>query len=148
MPAGARYLGYGGLIPFVACAAGVYLLAGEGAVLSGRLLVGYAAIILSFMGAVHWGLAVAPGRAQPAGAPGLTRMLTISVVPALVAWAALSMAPALAVLVMAITFAALALIDRRYTLDGIAPAWYWRLRLPLTAIVVLCLLAAAPGLHA
>lgn len=138
IPNAARYLGYAGLLPFIATALGACLLEGQAQIASERALLSYAAVILSFMGAVHWGLAIRPTEATPTVDP--SRMLIISVVPALIAWSALAMAPATALLVMTVAFVALASIDHRYTADGIAPRWYWRLRLPLTVVVVVCLL--------
>ena len=47
---------YAGLLPFVAGALGIALLDGEPRQFSARALVAYGAVILSFVGAVHWGL--------------------------------------------------------------------------------------------
>ncbi len=44
---------------------------------------------------------------------------------------------------LAVSFACWLFVDRRMTREKIAPVWYPRLRLPLTAIVVACLALAA-----
>ena len=60
-PSVAKYLGYGGVIPFVVLAfslvAGVDLSAYGLADATAKLLA-YAAVIVSFIGAVHWGVAL------------------------------------------------------------------------------------------
>jgi len=135
VPAPAAWLGYAGLIPFVALAAGLWLLTApyQGA-LHGALLA-YAAIILSFMGAVHWGLAVANDTVE-------TRQLVASVIPPLAAWFASVAAPMINYSVLIVAFVGLCLFDGRMARAGRAPAWYPRLRVPLTAVVVASLVAA------
>lgn len=56
----AEWIGYAGLLPFLAAMLGVGLAPDlEQRDLAQRLGIGYGAAILSFVGAVHWGLAVA-----------------------------------------------------------------------------------------
>jgi hypothetical protein len=56
----AEWIGYAGLLPFLGAMLGVGLAPGiEQRDLAQRLGIGYGAAILSFVGAVHWGLAVA-----------------------------------------------------------------------------------------
>lgn len=61
LPRVAWWLGYGGLLPFLALT--VLLLLGEGWLPAGMMhshlafgLAAYAAVIASFLGAVHWGV--------------------------------------------------------------------------------------------
>lgn len=165
----ARWLGFAGLIPFVVCTLvliegriGVRELALEG-------LVSYGAVILGFMGAVHWGRAMfAASGAEAARAFGL------SVVPALLGWFATFLTARLALSILAAAFVGLYLYDRavfgamagnstrssghdlsvdqnddqnqghNQTLarwQAQAIDWYLPLRLRLTAVVVICLLA-------
>ena len=135
VPAAAAVLGAAGLLPFLAGAAGAWLLHEPrlGAVL--ELLAAYAAVILSFMGAIHWGLAMR-------GAPRAGRAMTLSVLPALLAWFALSIPPPGGLVVMAAGFAGVYWMDARAIAAGVAPAWYRRLRIPLTLAVLTCLAAA------
>ena len=136
VPVTAAQLGYAGLIPFVTLSMSLWVLpAGYQQPVSDALLA-YSAIILSFMGAVHWGLAIAKE-----GAPDRL-LLVFSVVPALVAWFA-TLAPVMInYSVLIITFAGLCVFDSRMSGLGKAPAWYPRLRMPLTAVVILSLLLA------
>ena len=55
VPYAAAWLGAAGLLPFAAGAIALWVLPATQAARAARALVGYAAIILAFMGAVHWG---------------------------------------------------------------------------------------------
>lgn len=143
LPRAALWLGVAGLLPFL-WGAGTLLLPdwGEwsrrtlGAGLTGRpLLVSYGAAILAFMGGTIWGFA---SRAPEAGQTQAV-LLGLSVLPALVAGFAGWSAAALL-----LGFLGLLPLDRACLQRGLAPAWWMRLRLPLTAGVVLCLLPALP----
>jgi hypothetical protein len=139
-----RLLGYAGLLPFVGCLA-VMLLAGrqgwqdEAAI----QLLYYAALIASFLGAIHWGAALR-------GEPQLqTARLVWGVTPALMAWSLLSLPPSIAFTGLAALFAFVLLVDC-YLLPLLA-ADYRRLRLRLSTLVIGCLLTAAlihPGVGA
>jgi len=78
LPPAAAWMGYLGLLPFFATALGVWI----GPVWLAGWLLAYGAIILSFVGAIHWGLVMGRGEASAA-------VFQASVVPALVGWAAL-----------------------------------------------------------
>jgi hypothetical protein len=110
-----------------------WLKSGDQATVRRRFLT-YSAAILSFMGGVHWGLAMA----APLGTP-VAAQYVVSVVPALVAWGALNVDQASLTphALTALSFLGLymyeeALLQRR----RIAP-WYTFLRTPLTVGVVL-----------
>ena len=68
LPPFAVVLGVAGLIPFVACAIGALALRGDDAERVTLALIGYGAVILAFLGGVHWGFALptpdAPGLRQ------------------------------------------------------------------------------------
>ena len=99
----------------------------------------YAAVILSFMGAVHWGLAMA----EFGGHRDTAWSYIVSVLPALLGWFALAFLPIGAALgVIAFGFGLLLLYDLRALRLDRAPAWYAKLRWPLTLVVVPCLLLA------
>lgn len=99
-------------------------------------LLGYASIILAFMGAVHWGIAM-----QKSAGTESTQFVW-SVVPALIAWIG-SMTPAMInYSILTVSFAVLCLFDGRMIKTGKAPGWYMGLRAPLTAVVVLSLITA------
>ena len=79
----AVWLGYAGLLPFVGLAGTSLWL---GSLENGRFaeaLLAYGASILSFMGAIHWGLALRNGTEPD------SKLLLWGVVPSLLAWVAL-----------------------------------------------------------
>jgi hypothetical protein len=131
------WLGYAGLVPFVASALALWVapVRLHGFVLYSLLT--YSAVILSFMGAIHWGLAM---RDEGVSSP---LQLGLSVVPPLVGWVALALSPTMSFVVLIIAFSVLYVADTRAARRGWAPSWYPRLRLPLTVIVVLSLITCA-----
>jgi Protein of unknown function (DUF3429) len=135
IPATALVLGLGGVIPFVACAmaaiSGIRLPFIDHA---SAALIAYGAVILSFLGGVRWGFAL---RMEPVAQQ---RMLVLSVIPSLLAWGALLLAPRAGLALLAACFVVLGLADQRLTDDG-APPWFARLRLLLTVLVTICLTA-------
>ena len=125
VPDAARWLGGLGAIPFVSLAlAGSLLEAGMRAQAVYALAV-YGAVILSFLGGIQWGLAIATD-------DGSLRRLGLSVVPPLVAWAGLLLPLAQGMILLAISFACVLLVDLQASRAGEAPAWYPKLRWPLT----------------
>jgi glutaredoxin-related protein len=134
----ARALGYGGLIPFAALAA-VVIAAPDQAPGAGRLLAGYGATILAFLGALHWGWILA-GRDSRLSVPAA---LSWGVMPALIGWLSLALAPSTALGLQAAAFAAAWGVDRRAWGAYPAMAWFLRLRTHLSAVVVLLLATAA-----
>lgn len=141
VPVAAAWLGGLGLLPFVA-GSGLVLLSDLGFALDGLRF--YAASILAFMGGIHWGLGIADFGAEGSSGSSWAR-LGASVVPALVGWLALLLPATPGLLLLAAAFALLLVGDLAAVRRGFAPAWYPRLRIPLTAIVVACLLVAAIG---
>lgn len=104
----------------------------------------YAAVILSFMGAVHWGLAMAEGGGQTGAPSDPAWRYGASVVPALVGWFAVAFLPqVIALRIIATAFAALLAYDLYAARSGLAPPWYPTLRWRLTLVVVPCLLFAS-----
>ena len=136
-----KWLGYGGVIPFVALALSIALgfeLEGLGIPDASGKLLAYGAVIISFIGAVHWGLAMHAERSRQ------TRLYVYSVVPALVAWAWYFVAVQIALFGMAATIVVMYFVDR-FLLADLVPAGYLKIRLHLTIIVAFCLLIAVPG---
>ena len=129
-------LGYAGLIPFVMLSAALWLVPPSYQVLVNQALLLYASLILAFMGAVHWGLAMLQTKME------YQRQLVFSVIPALVAWFAFFLPEILNYSVLIIAFALLCLFDTRMAKTGRVPRWYPRLRSPLTAVVVASLIVA------
>ena len=99
-------------------------------------MLAYGAVILSFMGGVHWGWAMA------ADEPSYARLGT-SVLPSLLGWVGLLVGGTLGFIILAVSFAALLWLDLQAIAEGRAAPWYRTLRWPLTLIVVASLLFAA-----
>ena len=140
VPVIAAQLGYAGLIPFILLAIGTWVFSAEFHASISAALLSYAAIILSFMGAVHWGLAIS-------GRDGVDSwQLGLSVLPPLIAWFASLASPTINYSILIVAFVGLCVFDGRMVKGGKAPAWYPSLRTPLTAVVVISLIVAQLGL--
>ncbi|WP_207461692.1 DUF3429 domain-containing protein [Azospirillum sp. SYSU D00513] len=135
VPETAHLLGYAGLIPFAASALGCLFLDGEWAAFALRSLMGYGAVILSFVGAVHWGIGLAAAEPRPALA------LVWSNVPSLLGWAGLLVGGGIGLAVLVLGLLAAWGVDRTLVRRGRLPDWYGRLRTHLTTGAVLSLLA-------
>lgn len=131
----AQWLGYLGALPFVTCAAVAVLAEGTVQAFGLQALLAYAAVILSFVGALHW----TRGLEVEAAAAGM-RLLAVSVLPALLAWLALLLPSPEGLLLLAAGFAVLYLFDRR---AWATRRWFLRLRLHLSAAAVICLVTGA-----
>jgi hypothetical protein len=132
----ANLLGYAGLIPFIVFSLSTWItlpLVDE----PHFVLLTYAAVILSFMGAVHWGVAM-----SRSSEVALTQ-LALSVIPAVLGWLALLISTFHGYVLLITCFIALFIADRYAADAGLLPGWYLPMRAQLTAIVVLCLAAAA-----
>jgi hypothetical protein len=135
IPTGALLLGLGGVLPFAACAAAMVVLDDAAwQAEAAQALAAYGAVILSFLGGVRWGAAFALPRAQ------LTPELVLAVIPSLLAWCALLLPGELQPLMaLALGIAVFGVLDVREGGRGAWPAWYPRLRLLLTVLVLVCL---------
>lgn len=134
IPKPAAWLGAAGVIPFLAGAAGMWLLPPAQADDAARLMVAYGAVILSFMGAIHWGLVMWRNDDE------CQNWYVVSVLPALAAWVALMLPPLPALSLLAVAFILVYAFDRTAIAAGIAPPWYRALRTPLTTAVATLLL--------
>lgn len=139
-PRPALILGLVGLLPFLATTLGAWVIDDRQFIFAVNLQVAYGAIILSFLGAVHWGLAMAQDDA------GNWRRLGLSVLPALAGWLALMISIPLGLLLLALAFVAVFFADLRSVAAGRTPAWYRVLRKPLTLIVLACLVTTYAAL--
>jgi len=129
-------LGYAGLLPFVFGALLTWAVRPDAHPYVTAALSAYAALILSFLGGIHWGLAFR----QPSPPASL---FVWGVVPSLVAWVAVTMPPYAGLVVHGAMLVACYLVDRRvYPAQG-AQAWLV-LRFRLSAVASLsCFLGAA-----
>lgn len=141
VPRPAAWLGGLGLLPFVALSLASGLAAGVIKATAVQALLAYGAVILSFLGGIHWGAEMT--RAGLRTDRGLDATpLMISVVPSLAGWAALLLDPRYGLALLAAGFATHLVLDIKSTHRGLMPAWYPRLRKPLTTIVMAALVAA------
>jgi len=141
VPLSATLLGGLGAAPFIGLSGTIPFLTGNPRMLVVHALVAYGATILSFLGGIHWGLAI--GSQKSPDIVNLKARLTLSVIPSLAGWAALLVAETLALYILAIAIAAMLWFDIRATRIGYAPPWYPKLRIPLTCVVVATLLFGA-----
>jgi hypothetical protein len=124
------WLGYGGLVPFVGLAAAALFHTAAHAWLI-RALLDYAAVILSFVGALHWGFAMS----LPNLDPRQQRELFVwSVIPSLLAWIMLMLPPLAAGIGFAMAFVLHLLRDLKLARHTVLPRWYLPLRLRLTTV--------------
>jgi hypothetical protein len=128
-------LGAGGLLPFVAGAVGLWTLPPEWAGLAALALLTYAAVIVSFLGGIHWGLAMPLVQTRRG-------LLIWGVLPSLLAWAGMLLNSAWGLLLMAASLLLCYVVDckvyRSLRLDG-----WLSLRALLTFVAVLSCLAGA-----
>ena len=139
MPPMVAALGYGGLLPFVALASASVLDA-DAMLRWQSALLSYGAVILSFIGALHWGFAISAG-----GLSDKQRNACFfwSVIPALLAWLTFFLVPIIASALLSAGFLAHYLQDWRLVRQADLPSWYLPLRLRLTVVACASLLAGA-----
>ena len=141
IPALALWLGVSGLVPFVVAAGLGFFGVPFSSATAVYALITYGAVILSFLGGVHWGVALTRGRTD--GPDSQTVWYLISVGPSLVAWLALLLAPVPGLLTLALAFLAMIMVDVHAARVDQVPTWYPRLRVRLSAVVILSLLVTA-----
>ena len=134
-------LALAGAIPFIALAASLTTFEPMlGVVILDRymLLISYAAIIITFIGAVHWGVAIASEH------PKRNLLLIYSVLPSLLAWALINvlMDWSVQLIMLAALIVLVFIADRLLVFESVAQD-YGKLRLTLTLIVASSLLAGA-----
>ena len=133
IPKAALLLGLAGVLPFIAFS--LLAVSQGGEIVTPKqadaLLVGYGAIILSFMAGVRWGLAFTAHNEDDQAV-----QLAVSVVPPLIAWVAFFLPFAYGLPLLAFTHAALAVWDIRGMHNGRGPVWYAKLRMILASLAV------------
>ena len=141
-PTAAKWLGGLGLIPFFAIAlAAPFLETGQRRQAT-FALAAYGATILSFLGGVHWGAAiVSPAKIRANDT--FVVQLGLSIVSPLLAWLALVLPPEPGLFLLALGLLAMLGIDAWTKRNGLLPAWYVRLRYPLSLAAGACLIARA-----
>jgi hypothetical protein len=118
-----------GALPFVSAAIMAFFNFGDvRGFQADQIAVAYGAIILSFLGGIRWGDAIAKGRAAT---------LFISVLPSLAGFGALLFNTFMGTIILIAGFAAQAIWD--FIAPGSLPDWFIRLRMLISAIVIACL---------
>ena len=128
-----RSLGYAGLIPFVGLALLLHTSGSHQDFLRHALLA-YGACIVSFVGAVHWGIGISTLNKSHLG-------LGWSVVPSIAARVALSIDKSGSLVAMAAILVGCLAADLKFYKAGELPRWYFRMRIALTTIGALSLIA-------
>lgn len=144
IPRPALVLGLGGLLPFLATAVAAWVYADlSGAATNEAIfaLGGYGAVILSFLGGVRWGKLLDDDTRLRQWRP-----LTMSIVPSLVAWAALLLPPSSMLLLLITGFACQLALDYAAARRGELLDWFVTLRVILTGGAVFSLLVALVAL--
>ena len=143
MPSLAHALGYAGLVP--QAAALLLLVAGglEFRFSALALAFAYAALILSFLGALWWGLAAARPEIAPRWVWPLGVVPSLIALAACVPWAIGAEWPGPSLFVLAVGIAVSPLVDRRLHRLGLCPPDWLRLRMRLsTGLAILTTLCA------
>jgi hypothetical protein len=129
-------LGLAGLAPFVMLAAVQWLSVPGWRMLAGSALLSYGALIVSFLGGIHWGLAMR-------GRPLAPARLIWGVLPSLLGWLAVLLDSPWGQAVLAMSLLACFVVDRSVYRDLGLQAWL-PLRATLTTVATLSV--AAGGL--
>ncbi len=139
VPRAPLLLGGSGLVPFLALALLLWLLPAHSAPAALALLIGYGAVILSFVGALAWGIALVH---PEMGEREQALVMTWSVVPAFAGWVALALPPPAGLPLLVAMFALQLGADHRLAARFPVPRWFLPLRNALTAGAVASLLLA------
>ncbi|KAJ7572920.1 hypothetical protein C8J56DRAFT_1017791 [Mycena floridula] len=159
VPQPAMVLGLAGTIPYVGTGlTTVYLARNAGLAASGtvssldpgvaltifdqalNLQVTYGAVMLSFLGAIHWGFEFA----GYGGQKGAQRLM-LGAAPLFLAWPTLALQPVTALVVQWFAFTGLWAADAKATSWGWTPKWYSQYRFYLSILTGACILGSLAG---
>jgi hypothetical protein len=131
-------LGYAGLIPFLALALAVWLAPPQYRPVASTALLGYGASILSFLGAIHWGLNMRDA------SRATTALWVWGVTPSLIAWVAILLQPQRGLWLIAAGLLACFVVDKTVYPRFDAHPWL-PMRFLLTLVACACCIAGAWG---
>lgn len=136
-------LGYAGLLPFVLGALLTWLVRPDAHPHVVDALAKYGALIVSFLGGIHWGVGMKQSAQSAESHSGSAGAFVWGIVPSLLAWVAVVMPPYAGLALLGALIVLCYLVDRRcYPVYGLR-AWM-TLRFRLTAVASLsCFIAAA-----
>jgi len=100
----------------------------------------YGAVLLSFLGALHWGMEFS----GYGGQKGYSR-LALGVAPVVFAWSTLSLDPTMALTAQWVGFTSLWYADMRVTAAGWTPPWYSQYRFYLSILIGTCIILTLWG---
>ena len=130
-------LGYLALLPFVLGALLVWGVRADAHAYATAALSAYAAVVVAFLGGIHWGLAMRQQRPP-------STLFTWGIVPALVACVAVVMQPYAGLVIHGVMIVACYLVDRKvYPVQGVG-AWL-TLRFRLSVVASLSCFVGAAG---
>ena len=130
-------LGLAGTIPFIFLSLSIWIFSYELKLLAIINLINYSVVILSFIGAIHWGVAMVRNENN-------YKSYLISIMPALLSWFLLSFMGFIVSLmtifiILMFLFLGMFFIDVKAVKEKIIPQWYLSLRKIITVIVFLSL---------
>ncbi len=134
-----RLLGYLGLLPILFSTTLIFC-GSYHLMLWRNMLLTYAVVILSFLGALHWAFAMS---IENLSINKRHAMLVWSVVPSLIAWVALFIPQTFGFLLLSCFFVFALWMDIKLARLTSLPAWYLPLRFRLTIVMTFCLMAVA-----
>ena len=148
LPLAALGLGLLGVVPFIVL--GIAAVSTTDAVQSARLLlalVAYGAVVLAFLGGVHWGFVlhpVLPEGLSPDSRRDATR-LGLGVLPSLIGWLAMLIPllglPEIGLAVLIVGFLATIVTEHALRRRGLVPPAYVAMRWALSIIVLVVLIS-------
>ncbi|KZP01052.1 hypothetical protein CALVIDRAFT_532665 [Calocera viscosa TUFC12733] len=114
------------------------------AILNGcvHLQVTYGAVLLSFLGALHWGMEIA----QYGGEQGYRRLL-LGMAPVAFGWSTLAFEPTFALALQWFGFTAMWYADLQATNAGWTPRWYSQYRFYLSILIGVCMISTLAGMN-
>ena len=128
----ARTLGYAGLIPFIALTIALFIVDADSAIFVKFAFQSYAAVILTFIGGVHWGLII-----KEETFPAYKLILIASILPSLLGWTSLLLPQQFALTLLLASFLGLIFYEYKVLWASLFPVWYRQLRVILTTVVCL-----------
>lgn len=96
---------------------------------------GYGAVIISFLGAIHWGMEWADSSTKPPSAPRAKFRYSVGLLAPAIAWPTLFLPVNAALVAQFAAFTGLYFVDTRAASRGWAPTWYGTYRFVLTFVV-------------
>lgn len=134
-PLAATVIGWAGVVPFLVGAIGPMLIPDLGlAAFAAFATSVYGALVLSFLGGIRWGMAMAPLYGSER-----TQGFVMSALPPVAAWISLVVSGFEGQAILIAAFSLQAWLDVRAVGKGLAPLWFAPLRIRLTTVAIVAL---------